>query len=181
MKKLLLFCLVVLLVAFSTPSQAVRPFIIEESGSFVSQGTSIDTNSDGRNADLVITHGKGQGFAQTSTQSVVEWGAFGAPFEPTCNTGSFESPLVKGSSVIRTVKGLVFATFDEGQGTNCFDPNTNTAAISLVGKITGGTGFYEGALGDIEVTGTVFAVLFTNSDAQFGGVELKARVTWTNH
>ena len=181
MKKLLLFCLLVLLMAFSTPSQAGRPFIIEESGSFIAQGTPIDTDGIDRKADLVSTHGKGQGFGQTNTQSVIEWGPFGAPFDSTCNAGGFESALVKGSSVIRTVKGLVFATFDEGQGTNCFDPIANTGVITLEGDITGGTGFYEGAKGTISVTGTVYPVLTTGSDVQFGGVELKARVTWNGH
>jgi hypothetical protein len=176
MKKLYLFALVVLLTAFSTPSPAARPFNIQESGSFVSQGTSIDTNSDGRNADLVITNGKGQGFAQTSTQSVIEWEVFGTPTECAGNPGSL---LVSGSSVLRTVKGLVFALFETG--TNCFDPNTEMAAITLEGVITGGTGFYEGATGTISVTGTVFPVLSTPSGAQFGGVELKTKVTWTNH
>jgi hypothetical protein len=176
MKKVLLFCLVVLLMAFSTPSQAGRPFIIEESGSFIAQGTPINTDSDPRTADLVITNGKGQGFGQTNTQSVIEWETFGTPAECAGNPGSL---LASGSSVIRTVKGLVFAAFD--QGTNCFDSNTNTAAITLDGEITGGTGFYEGASGKISVTGTVHPFLFTNSDAQFGGVELKARVTWNGH
>jgi hypothetical protein len=162
--------------AFSTPSQAVRPFIIEESGSFIAQGTPINTPPNPRTADLVITHGKGQGFAQTSTQSVIEWG----PFDQTCNTDGIGSNLVSGSSVIRTVKGLVFAEFDIG--TNCFDQSTNTAAISLEGRVTGGTGFYEGASGDIEVTGTVYPVpVIPGPAVQFGGVELKAKVTWNSH
>ena len=175
MKKLLLTGLVVLVMAFSIPAQAGHPFFIEQSGSFVSQGTPIDTNSDGRTADLVITHGKGQGFAQTSAQSVIEWGAFG----PSCDTGGIGSELVSGSSVIRTVKGLLFVVFNTG--TNCFDSGTNTAVISLEGTVTGGTGYYEGEAGTLNITGTVYPVLFTGSDARFGGVDLRGEVTWNSH
>jgi hypothetical protein len=170
MKKLYVFCLVVLLMAFNTPSQGARPFIVQESGSFFAEGTAIDTNSDGRNADLVITNGKGQGFAQTSTQSLIEWG----PFDQSCNAGGTGSNLITGSSILRTVKGLVFAVFETG--TNCFDGTTGV--ISLDGVITGGTGFYKDAGGTIHVEGTVYPVLITNSATQFGAIELKATVTW---
>jgi hypothetical protein len=164
--------------AFSTPSQAGRPFIISESGSFISQGTPIKTDSNPRTADLVITNGKGQGFGQTNTQSVIEWGAF----DQTCDTGGPGSSLVSGSSVIRTVKGLVFVKFTSG--TNCVNlssdvpPKILSADITLEGEVIGGTRFYEGASGTVSVTGTVFPVLVTNSDAQFGGVELNGKVTW---
>jgi hypothetical protein len=182
MKKLLLISVVVLVMAFSIPAQAGRPFIIEESGSFISQGTPIKTDSNPRTADLVITNGKGQGFGQTNTQSVIEWGTF----DQTCDTGGPGSDLVSGSSVIRTVKGLVFVQFREGK--NCVNlssdvpPKVLSADITLEGEVTGGTGFYEGATGEISVTGTVYPVLVTPGPAvQFGGVELRGKVTWISH
>jgi hypothetical protein len=177
MKTLLLTGLVVLVIAVNVPAQADHLFSIEQFGSFVSQGTPIDTDGDGRTADLVITHGKGEWFAQTSAQSVIEWGSFGQ--KDSCNPGEVGSTLVSGSSVIRTVKGLLFVTFDEG--TNCFDADRKKAAVVLEGEVAGGTGSYEGAAGTINITGTVYPVLFTGSDAKFGGVDLRGEVTWNGH
>ena len=169
MKKLIIVGFVLLVIAYTISAQAGNPFIIEESGSFVSKVI------EGK-ADLVITSGKGQGTAQTSTQSVIEWGPF---LEGLCDGNyGYESDLVIGRSVIRTVQGLIFASFDIGQGTNCFNLTTFIGTISLEGGVTGGTGFYESATGTIKVTGTVYPVLFApGPEVKFGGVELKAELS----
>ena len=175
MKRMIALGFVLLVMTFTVSAQAGNPFIIEESGSFVSKV--IDAK-----ADLVITNGKGQLFAQTSTQSVIEWG----PFLEICNTVGVGSKLVSGNSVIRTVKGLLFAEFTGGN--NCVNLSSDgpltvlSADITLEGNVTGGTGFYEGATGPILVTGIVFPVLVTPAlDVKFGGVELKAEVTWNGN
>lgn len=63
----------VLIVALSLGSAEAKPFHSEDSGSYVSEGTRIDTDGDLRTADLVLTSGKGSGLGQTTTQAVVEW------------------------------------------------------------------------------------------------------------
>ena len=155
----------------SAEAKEAKPFHSEDSGSYVSGGTPIDTGGDGRTADLVLTSGKGSHLGETTTQSVVEWGPF--DYNPSgCLDGKpFHAQLAGGGFVIRAANGdLLFGTFSTG--TNCADFPTTSGIFSLTGTFTGGTGKFAGASGgSLTVTGTAVPVVGPDSlGHQFGSV-----------
>ena len=118
MKRLAVGLGMVLIMAVALGSAEAKPFHSKDSGSYVSEGTPIDTNGDSRTADLVLTSGKGSHLGETTTQAVVEWPKdFAAATCPNEISG-FQASLVSGGFVIRAAKGdLLFGTFSSG--TNC--------------------------------------------------------------
>ena len=179
MKRLAVGLGIVLIMAPALGSADAHPFHSkqsEDSGSYVSEGTQIDTNGDSRRADLVLTSGKGSHLGEITTQAAVEW-----PKEfdsAVCNGHSgYKGNLVSGGFVIRTEKGdLLFGTFNSG--TNCFDPITNSANISLSGVFTGGTGKFTGVSGgSIAVSSTAIPVIADPLGHQFGSVVSHTQLT----
>ena len=162
----------VLITAVALGSAEAQPFRSKDSGSYVSEGTRINTNADGRTADLVLTSGKGSHLGETTTQTVVEWPIVFGPDTCPNGNGGFKGSLVSGGFVTRAANGdLLFGTFSSG--TNCFDVTTNTASFSLSGVFTGGTGKFAGASypgGSITVNGTAIPVLSDSTGHQFGSV-----------
>lgn len=156
----------------SAEAKEAKPFHSEDSGSYVSGGTPIDTGGDGRTADLVLTSGKGSHLGETTTQSAVEWGDF-IPAPPGgCPAGKpYLAHLVTGGFVIRRENGdLLWGTLSSG--TNCADFPTTSGIFSLTGTFTGGTGKFAGASGgSLTVTGTAVPVVGPDSlGHQFGSV-----------
>ena len=162
----------VLIMAVAVGSAEAKPFHSEESGSYVSEGTQIDTDGKDRTADLVLTSGKGSHLGETTTQTVVEWPIVFGPDTCPNGNGGFKGSLVSGGFVTRAANGdLLFGTFSSG--TNCFDFITNSAGFSLSGVFTGGTGKFAGASypgGSITVNGTAIPVLSDSTGHQFGSV-----------
>lgn len=151
---------------------AATPFTSRASGSYVSPGTMIDTNGDGKTADLVflsgdlVSSGQGKGSLGAATmQAVLEWSATFTWTDP-----CFNGTLVSGTFVIRMANGdLVYGVFTPG-GTNCYDPSANSASISLTGVFTGGTGRFKSALypgGSIAVTATAQPLVGDESISNF--------------
>ena len=168
----------VLIMAVALGSAEAKPFHSKDSGSYVSEGTRIDTNADDRTADLVLTSGKSRHLGETTTQAVVEWPLVFS--DATCPNGNagFQASLVSGGFVIRAEHGdLLFGTFSSG--TNCFDFTTNSASFSLEGVFTGGTGKFAGASGgSLTVTGTAVPVVGPDSlGHQFGSVVSRSEGT----
>lgn len=145
-------------------------FHSEVSGSYVSEGTRIDTDKDGRTADLDLTSGKSSHLGEITTQDVAEWSSeFSYERCPNGEMG-YKGSLVSGFFVIRSENGdLLFGTFTAG--TNCFDFHTNSASISLSGVFTGGTGRFAGASGGrLTVSGTAVPLITDSGGHQFGSV-----------
>ena len=89
------------------------PFRSQDSGSFVTGGTPIDTNGDGRTAELVLTSGTSDPLGAITTQSVIEWAIiFGDVICPQGNLG-VAGTLVIGGFVTRAESGdLLRGRFD---------------------------------------------------------------------
>jgi len=170
MKRLAVGLGMVLIMAVALGSAEAMPFQSEESGSYVSEGTRIDTDGVLRTADLVLTSGRGSHLGETTTQSVVEWGSF--EFNPSgCPEGKpYQALLVTGGFVIRRENGdLLTGTFSSG--TNCADFPTTSGIFSLTGIFTGGTGKFAGASGgSLTVIGTAVPLITDSGGHQFGSV-----------
>ena len=159
----------ILAVVFETAE--AKSFKSEESGSYVTQGTPIDTDGDGRTANLVLLSGKDHVLGDITTQTVVEWSRFLPATCPNGNAG-FVASLVSGGFVTRTAKGdLLFGTFLTG-GTNCFDPITNSSSQSMSGSFTGGTGKFAGRVGGTLVINSTSRGLVSGvpPEIEFGSV-----------
>src|SRR5204862_6811373 len=95
----------VLMAMVAVGSAEAGPIRSQASGSFVSQGTPIDTNNDGRTADLFIVSGSSSQLGSVTNQTVAEW-IFAAP--TTCPAGTVvEGTLVPAGSnfVTRAANG----------------------------------------------------------------------------
>ncbi|HEV8358622.1 MAG TPA: hypothetical protein VGX21_05705 [Methylomirabilota bacterium] len=144
------------------------PIQFRGSGSFLTQGTSIDTNGDGVTADLFIVSGSSSQLGALTNQTVAEW-AFGPP--STCPPGTvLEGTLVPAGSalVTRAVNGdLLFGA--PTSGTNCISA-TGVASISAAGVYTGGTGRFANATGDFTIAATATTLAADPAGHAFGGV-----------
>jgi hypothetical protein len=152
-------------------------FYSEVSGSYVSEGTRIDTDKDGRTADLDLTSGKSNHLGEITTQDVAEWpSAFSYERCPNGQMG-YKGSLVSGFFVIRSENGdLLFGKFTAG--TNCFDFITNSASISLEGGFTGGTGRFAGASGgSLTISATATPLMTDEYGHQFGSVVARTHGT----
>ncbi len=157
----------------------VIPFRSQDSGSFLAGGAPIDTNGDGRTADLVLTSGQSDPLGATTTHSVLEWAlVFG---DVICAEGDLGNAgrLVVGAFVTRAQRGdLLRGRFDAGL--MCFDSASNTTSFELVGTIVGGTGQFTDARGTVHVKGSTAPVLPVSPDPanqQFGSVVLQTEGT----
>src|SRR5207248_373355 len=142
----------VLMAMVAVGSAEAGPIRSQASGSFVAQGTPIDTNNDGTTADLFIVSGSSSQLGSFTNQTVAEW-IFGAP--TTCPAGTVrQGTLVPAGSafVTRVANGdLLFGAFTSG--TNCISA-TGIASISAAGNFTGGTGRFDDAAGSFTVAAT---------------------------
>jgi len=146
-------------------------------GSYMPEETLIDTDEDGKTADLALTSGASSQLGQTTTQSVLEWSSDFV--QGTCPNGNpgFQGRFVSGSAVIHTAKGdRLLIHFD--RGTTCIGSTTNAASISLEGTIIGGTGRFIDAKGTVQVNGIAIlevvsnesgVILFDSMDSQTTG------------
>src|SRR5207248_940397 len=103
----------VLMAMVAVGSAEAGPIRSQASGSFVAQGTPIDTNNDGTSADLFIVSGSSSQLGSFTNQTVAEW-EFGAP-TTTCPAGTvLQGTLVPAGSafVTRVANGdLLFGRF----------------------------------------------------------------------
>jgi len=166
-KSLVLGLFIVLFVSVGVAK--AQSYRTDSSGSYVSQGTPIDTNGDGQTADLYITSGNGSVFGQITSQTVAEW-SFGSP--TTCPAGTVvEGTLVSGANVSRTMDGdLLYDVVTSG--TLCFDGTVST--ITAVGDIVGGTGKLSGATGTLFISAIATPLSADPAGHQFGSVTATA-------
>ena len=159
----------VLMAMVAVGSAEAGPIRSQASGSFVAQGTPIDTNNDGTSADLFIVSGSSSQLGSFTNQTVAEW-VFGAP-TTTCPAGTvLQGTLVPAGSafVTRVANGdLLFGAFTSG--TNCISA-TGIASISAAGNFTGGTGRFDDAAGSFTVAATATILAADASGNAFGGV-----------
>lgn len=162
-KSLVLGLFIVLFV--SVGFAKAEPYHTENSGTYVSQGTPIDTNGDGQTADLYITSGQGSVFGQITSQTVAEWSL--STTVTNCPVGTpVEGTLKSGANVSRTMGGdLIYSVVDSG--TLCFDGVVSK--ITAEGVITGGTGRFSTATGSVSFSG-VATPLSGDGAHQFGSV-----------
>lgn len=160
--------LAIVLMTIAVGRVEAGPIQLRASGSFLTQGTPIDTNGDGRRADLFIVSGTSSQIGALTNQTVVEW-VFAGP--STCPIGTVaEGTLVPAGSafVTRAANGdLLFGAITSG--TNCISA-TGIASISAAGIFTGGTGRFSEATGTFTVTATATPLAFDAAGHAFGGV-----------
>jgi hypothetical protein len=160
----------VLMAMVAVGSAEAGPIRSQASGSFVAQGTPIDTNDDGRTADLFIVSGSSSQLGSLTNQTVAEW-TLGPP-TTACPAGTVaQGTLVPAGSafVTRAVNGdLLFGKFTSG--TECINSVTGITSISAAGNFKGGTGRFEDATGSFTVTATATTLAFDLFGNAFGGV-----------
>jgi len=163
--------ILIMAVAFETAEAKSLSFKSDESGSYVTRGTPIDIDGDGKTATLALLSGTSNALGDFTVQTVVEFSPTSLPATcPNGNAGSAAS-LVGGGNVLRTAKGdLLFATFTSGS--TCFDPITQSSFQSMSGSYTGGTGKFAGKVGgSIVINSTSRGVVSgVPPEIEFGGV-----------
>jgi len=172
MNRLIIGLGIILIMAFAFETAEAKPlsFISDESGSYVTHGTPIDTNGDSKTANLATLSGTSNVLGDFTVQTVTDWLPFSADTCPNFNAGS-KASLASGGNVTRTKNGdLLFATFTSGS--TCFDPITNSSSQSMSGSYTGGTGKFAGKVGGSIVINSISigVVSGLNPEIEFGGV-----------
>jgi hypothetical protein len=82
----------------------------------------------------------------------------------TCAAPQLNIPVVAGAGVFRFQDGSLL-TVRIAQGDLCIDLTVGVAKLTETYQITGGTGRFKGASGDLTLKGTVIPVFFSASNA----------------
>jgi hypothetical protein len=155
-----------------------KVFQSRDYGSSLPGETQVDTNGDGRTADLMLVSGTSSELGYTTTQSVLEWSS--DPSWTTCPNGNpgLQGQLVSGNAAIHAARGdVLLIRFD--RGLFCLDSATNAANINLTGTVVGGIGRFANAKGTVEINGIAIPeilleksgpILFSNIDTKTKGV-----------
>jgi hypothetical protein len=153
-RKLALAIATMLLFITATASAEVIPLNLQATGAFVTQGTPIDTNGDGKTAHLLTAQGQGPRFGRVTYHAVAEFSTGASPAMcPNGNPGA-QQTLLTGAIVSRVENGdLVHSRIDSG--TACFDPVTRLIFVRASASIRGGTGEFRGASGNVSIVQSV--------------------------
>lgn len=153
----------------------VIPFILPSSGTFISQGAPIDTDGDGKQAHLILLQGVHPRFGKVTIQGVGEFDQTNmAGVCPNGNPG-VEQNLVAGAIVVRLKTGATIRS-KVSSGNACLDGLTkHMVYVTFNSRITGGTGAFSGATGNLKTTATATILVGDPLQEQgFGSVEARS-------
>lgn len=144
--------MVALGITVASPGADTSNFHSRDSGTYMPEGSPIDSDRDGKMADLVVVSGSSEQLGGTTTQSVLEWPRMlTSTICPNGNLG-FQGRLVKGSAIMHVESGDALLITFQG-GTICTDFVTSTASVELAGAVVGGTGKFADAIGSVRSNG----------------------------
>jgi hypothetical protein len=140
----------------SSGAVQAEPFKRTASG-WINQ-TEVDPNGNGIPLNSLTAFGKGT-FGQSASNDVGETGSFAGEF---CeffppDIVVIRLPILSRSSIIRFANGdLLYATLatDGLPSSLCIDVRNGTRTVEIYMVISGGTGKFDGATGDLLVTGS---------------------------
>jgi hypothetical protein len=144
----------------SSAAAQAEPFRRTASG-WLNQ-TAVDINDNGIPLNSATTIGKGT-FGRSTANTVGETGSFANEF---CEFSPpavivIRLPIISRSTIIRFANGdLLFATLatDGPTSSLCIDVNSRERTVEMHMVVSGGTGKFSGATGELLVTGTSTSV-----------------------